>query len=198
MSSTTNSSYYMHGPHGPHIVPQPAINIAESASSSVHSGVNSEINVEPNNANVEPNNANMEPNNANMEQPNNAHMEPIADDVKIDNENEKNNEHNNNGELLEDKKSLNSIIQYPALNNENLNNMIVHIDDLATKYDQTINILNDTLPAKGRLLTKRNSFSKKPINTGYYYSSGGQYIFWISPVTYLPYCFVKIYLFNLR
>ena len=68
----------------------------------------------------------------------------IPDNVKINNENGKNNEQNNS-ELLEDKKSYHSIIQYPALNTENLNNMIIHIDDLAIKYDKTINILKDTL-----------------------------------------------------
>ena len=46
---------------------------------------------------------------------------------------------------LKEKKSLHSLTQYVPLNSENFNNMITHIDDLATKYDKTINCFNETL-----------------------------------------------------
>ena len=75
----------------------------------------------------------------------------------------KNNEQNNSAnESLEDKKSIHSITQYVALNSENLNNMIIHIDDLATKYDKTIKSFNDTLI---NIQTNNNELANRYDNT---------------------------------
>ena len=100
------------------------------------------VNVDPNNVNKEPNNVNKEPNNINLE-PNNVNLDP--NNFNIDNVKNNNDQNNSANESLEEKKSLHSITQYVALNSENLNNMIIHIDDLATKYDKIIKSFNDTL-----------------------------------------------------
>ena len=91
--------------------------------------------MEPNNVNVEPNNFNMEPNSINI------------DNINMDKDNMINNNAQNNSanESLEEKKSLHSLTQYVAFNSESLNNMIIHIDELATKYDITIKSFKDTL-----------------------------------------------------
>ena len=108
MSSTTNSSYYINGPLGPHFAPQYAINIPDSSSSSVHSCVNSEANVESINVNVELNSVNAETNKVNVELNN-----PNNDNANVDNGNAKANSDQNSSpnENLEEKKSMNSIDQ---------------------------------------------------------------------------------------
>ena len=142
MTSTTNSSYYINGPHGPHFAPQYVINIPDSSSSSIHSGVNSEANVESINVNVGLNSVNAETDKVNVELNN-----PNNDNANVDNSNAKANSNQNSipNENSPEKKSMNSIEQSDVLNSQNLQNMITHIDDLATKYDKTIKSLNDTL-----------------------------------------------------
>ena len=152
MTSTSNSSSNIFRPHGPHLYQHehPAHNIPESSTSSFHSGAHSE------------GNGNIVPNNPNLAQHNNENnnAEQIIDGG-INNSNVENNNINlrlNNNfinipnEQVEGKKSQNSINHLVPFNSDNLKNVIAHIDDLATKYDNTVKSLNDTLKSNTETL----------------------------------------------
>ena len=148
MSSTIKSSYNIQGPH---FAPKYSL-------SSVCFGVNCEFHMGNNNAKIESNNIKVEHNNANLKsnivngEPNNSNME---NNFNVDNDNMKNNnaQKNSVNESLEEKKNLHSPTQYMLFNSKSLINLINHIDELATKYDNTFKSLNNTI----KIINKNNN-----------------------------------------